>query len=520
MSTSKKNQNKKVTDEAQQTKEKVMTKYDRKMAAYKEQQAQEAKERVVTNLIMVLVAALLIAFVASFPIRTQIAVNKTIFTLNGEPVKQVEYDYQYAVAKTNYLNQYGSYLSMFGITDLSSIESQPYTEDMTFGDYFQQLAVEGITNNRALLKEAQQEGFTYDTTEEYNELMDTLVSEAKGQDVTLKVYLQALFGKYASKARLKPVQENTLVAAAYYKEVEKRKQPAEDEIENYYKENKDDYDSVDYYLLNVDAELAISHIASEDYEGDEEPTEEEIAAAMEIAKATADEKMAVVAKEGELQENVTYDSCDYNIRSYLFDEGRKNGDTEIFEDSSNHRYQVVKFVKRYLSMQNTVDMYAIVVSEEENSQTILDDWKSKGATEDSFKALAKEYASKTSSTTEGFFEGIDASSLDEKLSAWLLDEGRKNGDTEAFTLEDGMGYVFYYVGTNKPVYYQNIKSTLTSKNMDEYMETLTRDANVQDPDENLAYLHVPTETAYDEAEELEVEEVEGEALDVEEPAAE
>lgn len=523
MSTSKKNQNKNVTEnvkqtseknvkeEAKQTSEKTMTKYERKMAAYKEQQAQEAREKVITRAVVALVVVLMIAFVASFPIRTLVAVNQAMCTINGEKVTRVELDYQYAVARTNYLNSYGNYLSMFGYTDLSNIDSQVYTEDMTFGDYFQQMAVEGITNNRALLKEAAQEGFTYDTTEEYNTLMDTLVAEAKEQDVTLDKYIKALFGKYASKSILKPIQEKTLLAAAYYKEVQERKSPDDTTVDSYYQEHKQEYDSVDYYVLTVEADLNINHIESTDYEGGEEPTEEEIEAAMKLAYDEAEKKLAVVEKEGELQENVTYSACSDVVRDYLFDEERKAGDTDIFEDMDNHTCQVVKFVKRYLNQQNTVDMYAIIVEADKNPEDVLNEWKSKGETEDNFKALAKEYAAKTNSSSEGYFEGVDASSLEDELSSWLLDANRQKGDTEAIKLESGYGYIIYYLGTNKPVYYQDIKSLLVSQYMDEYMETLTRDANVQDPDENLAYLHIPTETAYDEG----AEEVEAQQTDVE-----
>lgn len=529
MSTNKKNQNKNVTEDVKQTSEKnvkeevkqasekTMTKYERKMAAYKQQQAKEARERVITRAVVALVVVLLIAFIASFPIRTLIAINQTMFTINGEKVTRVELDYQYAVARTNYLNSYGNYLSMFGYTDLTNIDSQVYTEDMTFGDYFQQLAVEGITNNRALLKEAAQEGFTYDTTEEYNTLMDTLIAEAKEQDVTLNKYIKALFGQYASKSVLKPIQEKTLLSAAYYNEVQKRKAPDDATVESYYQEHKQDYDSVDFYILTVDADLNIDHIDSTDYEGDEEPTEEEIEAAMKIAYAKAEEKMAVVEKEGELQENVLYSDCSDVIRDYLFDEERKAGDSEIFEDMDNHTCQVVKFVKRYLSQQNTVDMYAIIVDEDEDPEAVLNEWKSRGETEDNFKALAKEYAAKTQSTSEGYFEGIDASTLEDELADWLLDASRQKGDNIAIK-ESGYGYIVYYLGTNKPVYYQDIKGLLTSQNMNDYMETLTRDANVQDPDENLAYLHIPTETAFDEG--LDGVEVEQEDVEAGEAEAE
>ena len=63
--------------------------------------------------IVVLVA--LVCLVASFPIRTYLATHETYVVVNGEAVNKVEFDYQYNLTKNNYITQYGSYLTYFGL---------------------------------------------------------------------------------------------------------------------------------------------------------------------------------------------------------------------------------------------------------------------------------------------------------------------------------------------------------------------------------------------------------------------
>ena len=76
----------------EQTEEKVMTKYDRKMQQRKEQKEKEKREKRRNTIIGVVVVAALVCLVASFPIRTYLAVNETYVTVGGEDISKVEFD--------------------------------------------------------------------------------------------------------------------------------------------------------------------------------------------------------------------------------------------------------------------------------------------------------------------------------------------------------------------------------------------------------------------------------------------
>lgn len=503
-----KQNNKKTQNEKPQEQQKVMTKYDRKMEAYEKHQEQERKNVRNLKIAGVLVLLVILGFFASFPIRSFMAANNTYISINGEKVTRVEFDYYYSLAKSAYLNQYGSYFSMFGMTDLSNIESEQYTEDMTFRDYFEKLTVENLVQTRALYKEARNQGFEYDVQKDYDEIMDSCALEAKENGVSMDAYLRNVYGSYASKNRLEQIQKDSLYATAYYQEIEKSKAPGEEAVEEYYQENKDEYDAVDYYLAIVDAEELAAQAETEETtaeteteettaedeteettaetETEEELSEEEVAKIMEAAKEKANSLLSEVETEGTLYEGKTYYATESLLQEYLFDSERKEGDTTVIEDYDGRRYLVVKFVERRLVMDPTVDFYAISVdSQEKNVDEILAAYQSGEGGEESFKKLALENES-----SDEVYEGIDVSIFSEEMSGWLSAKERTKGDTASFVEEDGYGYVIYYVGTNKPVYYLNIENTLVQEAMNAYLEELKAGYIVEDPGKKLKYLQL------------------------------
>ena len=485
--TKKNNQN-----QAPQQESKVMTKYDRKMQAYQEQEKKARAQKMRGNIIGIAVLVIVAAFVLSFPIRNYLAVNGTYIVVGGEKVTKVEFDYHYAMAKTAFLAQSGYYLSMMGM-DTSTIDSQMYSEDLTFGDYFDQQAVNNIRNTRALAAEAQAAGFTYSTDEKYQEAMADLRDRAAESGMTLNKYLKSILGSYATQSRLERVIREELLTSAYYDQVSEASEPSDDEIDSYYDENKDSYDVVDYYMTTVEAELpteAPDGSVTLDDDGNEvayQPTEEEIAVAMEAAKKEAGDAVAFAMTEDDFQEAQSNSAVNYLIRSWLFDETRVEGDTTVVEDATNHRYLAVRFDRRYRVETPTADIRAII-TESADAQSILTEWQNGAATEESFIELCGKYDE--SGMEDGLYEGIVSDNLDEDMRVWLSDTGRQAGDTAAFTKEDGSNYVFYYIGTNEPAWKLTIRSLLLNQTMVDYLEKISESVTVEDPRGNLNYLKV------------------------------
>lgn len=510
--------NEKVTEnkeQKEQTEQKVMTKYDRKVQKRKEEKEKEKKEERISTTVGIVFLVALVCLVASFPIRTYLATHETYVVINGEEVNKVEFDYVYNTSKNNYITQYGSYLSYFGLDTSKDLSTQMYSDTLTWQDYFEQNAVESLKQNKALMAEAKAAGFTYDTTDEYNTFKETIKTSAASAGVSDKEYVRSIYGSYATMGRIEEYVKNDMVMNAYYQKLQEDNAPSDDEIQSYYEENKATYDSVDYRLTTIEADLptepteladpveetaadttgTTDGTAATDTTQDTayQPSDAEIAKAMEDAKVLADDAEQTVAKDGEAHENEKKSSVNYMISDWLFDDARKAGDTTVITNDNSHCYYVVAFEKRYLDETPSADVRVIIPTEDKNGEEILEEWKNGAATEDSFAELCKKYTQDTSAVENGgLFEQVTKTGMTEELSNWIFDSSRQAGDTVAITVSDTT-YVLYYIGQDQPEWKINIKNTLVSDTMSQHMQDITADVTVEDPKGKLNYLKVQAE---------------------------
>ena len=510
--------NEKVTEnkeQKEQTEQKVMTKYDRKVQKRKEEKEKEKKEERISTAVGIVFLVALVCLVASFPIRTYLATHETYVVINGEEVNKVEFDYVYNTSKNNYITQYGSYLSYFGLDTSKDLSTQMYSETLTWKDYFEQNAVESLKQNKALMAEAKAAGFTYDTTDEYNTFKETIKTSAAAAGVSDKEYVRSIYGSYATMGRIEEYVKNDMVMNAYYQKLQEDNAPSDDEIQSYYEENKATYDSVDYRLTTIEADLptepteladpveetaadttgSTDGTAATDSTQDTayQPSDAEIAKAMEDAKVLADDAEQTVAKDGEAHENEKKSSVNYMISDWLFDDARKAGDTTVITNDNSHCYYAVAFEKRYLDETPSADVRVIIPTEDKTGEEILEEWKNGAATEDSFAELCKKYTQDTSAVENGgLFEQVTKTGMTEELSNWIFDSSRQAGDTVAITVSDST-YVLYYIGQDQPEWKINIKNTLVSDTMSQHMQDITADITVEDPKGKLNYLKVQAE---------------------------
>ena len=509
--------NEKVTEnkeQKEQTEQKVMTKYDRKVQKRKEEKEKEKKEERISTAIGIVVLVALVCLVASFPIRTYLATHETYVVVNGEAVNKVEFDYQYNLTKNNYITQYGSYLTYFGLDTSKDLSTQMYSDTLTWQDYFEQNAVESLKQNKALMAEAKAAGFTYDTTDEYNTFKETIKTSAASAGISEKEYVRSIYGSYATMGRIEEYVKNDMVMNAYYQKLQEDNAPSDDEIQSYYEENKATYDSVDYRLTTIEADLPtepteladpVEATTAPDADTDGtattdttqdtayQPSDAEIAKAMEDAKVLADDAEKTVAKDGEAHENEKKSSVNYLISDWLFDDARKAGDTTVITNDNSHCYYAVAFEKRYLDETPSADVRVIIPTEDKTGEEILEEWKSGAATEDSFAELCKKYTQDTSAVENGgLFEQVTKTGMTEELSNWIFDNSRQAGDTVAITVSDTT-YVLYYIGQDQPEWKINIKNTLVSDTMSQHMQDITADVTVEDPKGKLNYLKVQAE---------------------------
>lgn len=504
--------------ESTESQEKVVTRYDLKMQRRAEQKKKEEREKKITTVAGILLVVGLVCLVASFPIRTWVTVHGTYITVGDEKVSRVEFDYNYNLVLNNYMSQNFYFLSLIGLDLSGDLSRQMFSETLTWKDFFEEMAVDNLMRTKALKKEMASSGFTVDVDEEYAEYRQLLQDQASALGMTVNAYVQEIYGTYATLSRIQDFVKESLMTTAYYNHVRDEKKPSDQEITDYYEENKDSYDSVDYRIITVNAELPTepTELADPVEETDEasteseeeteyEPSEAEIEFAMQQAKAEADEAEKTVLTEGELNENMLQSVVYSSLREWLFDSARTSGDTTVIEDTTNNCYYVLAFVDRYLDQTPSADL-RIIMTMDGNPQAILDEWKAGAATEESFAALADQYNDPTYIDSEGgLVEGQVPSGLPEELENWIHDSSRTAGDAAAITLEESeASYVLYYIGQNDPLWKLEVRETLLDDIiMVDYIDEILENIEVKDLKGRLNYLIV---LAKEEAEDATAEE--------------
>ncbi len=344
--------------------EKVQTKYDRKMEARRQQKIKEKREEKVTKAVaavigIVLVAAIVISVAVSV-INKNNALKETYIRVGEHDLTQLEYDYYYQTTVNNYLTNYGSLLPYLGLDTTVDFDKQDYMDGLTWKDTFDQMTVDQIKQNKAMVDDAQKAGFTYDTTEDYANFVSGVEQSASAAGVSLKEYYKASFGTYATEKNIEAFVRESIVAGAYYDHLLELKAPSDEEIKAYYDENTQTYDKVDYRSFTFNAELA------------DDASEEEINKAMEKLEEKADAMMQARKDGGDFEElcieNASEDvKADYEdaeteyslsegkyyagitaaMADWLYEEGRTQGDITVIRDDESKACYVVEFVNRY-----------------------------------------------------------------------------------------------------------------------------------------------------------------------------
>ena len=350
--------------------EKVMTKYDRKMEKRRieEEKERKAQKRLKIGSI-VIIAAIAAAIVISIGLSAYgkySALHNPYIKIGDHDVTRVEYDYYYNNSVNSYISMYGSFLSYMGLDTSSDFSKQQYTDNMTWKDYFDQMTVSQITQVKALVDDAAAQGFTYDTAEDMSAFDTELAAQAESESLSQAEVYTSLYGQYATAERIRPFAEENMLATAYFEHLTEINKPGDEEVQEYYEANKNNYDKVDYRSFPFRGNVA------------EDASEEDIAKVMDELKVKAEAmEKAVKAgedfealcvenaiddqkdlyggddKEGSLIEGGSYSAAPAAISDWLFDEARKEGDTTILPDETNHNDYVVEFIKRSNDEQTT-----------------------------------------------------------------------------------------------------------------------------------------------------------------------
>ena len=569
MSDKEKKQNGQADGVNSQKPEKKMTKYELKMQRRKEEELRQQRKARYSAIIGAVILLLIVGVLGWKFYDGYQDKHGTYVTVGDHDVQRSEYEYYYYSGINNLYAYYGNYLSYMGLDLSKPLDEQAYMENMTWKDYFDQQAVSQLKQVYALTDAAEAAGFEYDASADVDDFAESIETGAANANMSAADYLKSSYGTLATMDKVKAYVEKSSIATAYYNSIEDATEITDEEVSDYYDENKDNYDSVDYLACKIAADMpetetvaAEETTAPETETGETETLSEEEKAAQEAEKKAAEEAAMTAAKEkaDEMLEQISDESsfenlyADYatdtavelrktnakkssisptGVGQWLFDSARQAGDTTVIEDTTGNAYYVVYFIDRYLDHAKTVDVRHILIrssaettdemtdeekaTAEENAKAeakqkaedIYAEWKNGDATEDSFAALAEANSEDTGSNTNGgLYEAVTKGQMAASFNDWIFDDARKPGDTEIVETEYGY-HVMYFVGDNAEAWYVNIENTLRTNKMQEYITNLTADMEVIDERGNIDYLHVAeteTESVTDTAAETETQE--------------
>jgi len=470
----------------------VRTHYDMKMEQRARAKQRARREDAIWKTVGIIIAAAVVAFILSFPVRNYLKIHETVCTIGGRDISRVEFDYNYNMVKNAYVKNYGSYLSYYGM-DASAIEDQMYDEVLTFRDYFTKEAVERIKTTSALTAEIEKEGYTVDISKDYEEYLEAMKEGAKEAGVSLGEYYKQSLGQYATQRRIEKFVKESFTTAHFSDDKQRTFTPDDAAIDARYAEDADDYDLFDYNLIRVDAELPTepTDLADEGAavgeDGSYTPSQAEIDAAMKEASEKANGLESTVFDDGDVHEGERSASVPYQVKNWLVDPARQEGDTTVIESDTINCYYVAGFVARYQDTATTLTA-RIISTDVKTGDEIIAEFNNAGATEDAFVSLVDRY-SDSGTGNGGLYEGLMGSELPGDLGAWILDASRKQGDVSFYFDEaSSETYVVYYVGAGKPSWYYTIRNLIESESMDSYLEGLAAGVTVDDPKGNLRYV--------------------------------
>lgn len=512
-------------------KKKLRSEESGKLTERQRNEQKEAKKVKIYSIAFVAVLVLMIGFAIGVGVNRSIESsgvrekNTVAVTIGEHELSSAEFSYYYIDYINNFANNYGSYLSYFGLDTSKTLDEQVYDEEsgITWADEFIEEAASSAKSVLALADAAEAEGFTL-PEEEQSQV--ALLSSNLDSYATLygysntNAFLKAQYGNGASKDSYLEYYSRNLLATAYQSAHEDSLTYTDEQIRAADDEDPTQYSSYSFAQYYIATSKYLTG-GTTDEDGNTTYTAAERESAVEAAReaieplteaSSLDElNEAIAAMEINADTEASATECtDYakssinsNFRDWVTDASRKEGDITCVEvagtatDENGEEidtvsgFYVVFYIGENDNKTELVNVRHILVSFDGDQQDdgtysdevkeaartsaeeILSEWQSGDATEESFAELANSNSSDSGSNTNGgLYENVYPGQMVSAFNDWCFDASRKAGDTGI--VETSYGYhVMYFVGTTGQTYrdYQ-ITNDLKDADMNSWTESL------------------------------------------------
>ncbi len=434
----------------------------------KRKKAKYTLAKVIVALCVVLCIVLTV-FEMGFTYRTMKAAE-----VDGTEYSVAEYNWLYTTTVyevyNNYYNTYGE-LAAYFFNPNSPLSEQSYSEGKTWADYIKERTDNTLVEMTALYN-ASLADETFELTEEDLAGVDAewegVKTYAKEYGYTsANAYAEASYGRGVNEKVFRDMYTRYITAFTYAEHYMTSQEVTSADIDAYYAENAEDFDSASYKVYSV------SGSAAED---------EDKEAAMAAAKEKAEKILSGEDTEtaGSDYSSMVKSGVNELYADWVFDAARQSGDKEIFETESG--YYVVEFVELVDIHYDTVDVRHILVTpeksgDEESLKAALEkaegykaEWD-KNPTEENFAELAKKYSADGSSVNGGLYENVYKGQMVKEFEDWCFDAARKPGDCEI--IETTYGYhIMFFSATGENYYEYAIDNAVRGDRYSKHLDSL------------------------------------------------
>lgn len=456
----------------------------------------------------VCLAAAVVVFLLVFP---NTGLSRRVFTavtIGDVDVSTAEFSYYYRAAYQNYVDTMTNYVgaSNIPIDSTKSLDKQTMSDGTTYAEYFTQSAITTLTRLIVLSEEAEKAGFEFsgDNEEQLYNYESSIQSSAEQAGMSVNDYLGSYFGLGFNMDLFEKCVRRELYADSYadYKQNEE-KQYTDEELEQYYEDNKTTFDTVDVRVATFQAS---SSDDTEEYtaaqaEADanaliDQATDE--ASFTELALAHMQEESdgtSEITEDSTLQQNLTLANAttiDTNVGTWLFDESRQVGDKAVVEASAGNVYYALYLVRtasrtetkvvnvRHIlfKVDDTTDEDAMNMAEEK-AEILLESFLSGDATEDNFAALAVANSEDTGSASNGgLYENVYPGEMVTEFNDWCFGQEHQPGDTGIIQTEYGV-HIMYFSSYGDEKWKSDVETSLRQEDYDAYYESVSANYEVK-----------------------------------------
>ena len=468
--------------------------------------------------------------------------STTAVTIGEHEISNTELSYFYVDAINNFLNNYGSYASLFGLDTTKALNAQFVDEEagITWADDFLETAKQNAKAIYAMVDAANAAGYTL--TEEQESQVDQVVENMELYALmygfaSVEDYLKGMYGSSTNLETYKEYCYNSILADAYYTDYVASLTYEDEELRAFDAEDPKAFTSYSYNYYYLSASKYLEGGTTDD-EGNTTYSDDEkanaVASAEEVAKSltsdavtdvsTLDKLIGNLSINAESETPVTSIACDdtlyasvlSSMSDWVTDESRQAGDltylpsTSIstdedgnevittngyyivfFRGSNNNTFPLVDARHVLIAFQGGTydESTGITTYTDEEKQAawteaeeLLNTWKSGDATEDSFAALANEHSDDTGSNTiGGLYTYIYPGQMVESFEEWCYD-AHNAGDTGLVETSYGV-HIMYYVGESDITYRDYmITSELMEQDAEEWYSALLENITITDGD--------------------------------------